>query len=155
MGGSLLERRRIEAELVRALMPALEAALGTERAREVLAEGIAREAERQGRELRAVLPAGIEGIVALWERLRAGGALEVEVIESTPRRFRLRVTRCRYAETYREMGIGDLGAVLSCSRDAPLVRGFDERVTLRRSRTLLEGSEACELDYELDEREAK
>jgi hypothetical protein len=113
----------------------------------VIASAIADEAERQGRALRAELPPGIPGITALWERLRAGGALEVEVRESTPVQLRLKVTRCRYAEMYREMGIEELGCVLSCSRDEPLVRGFDDRITLRRSHTLLEGSEACELEY--------
>lgn len=145
---ALLERRRIEAEFVRALLPRLEAELGLERAYSVISAAIADEAERQGRALRAELPPGIPGIVALWERLRAGGALEVEVRESTPVRLRLKVTRCRYAEMYREMGIEKLGCVLSCSRDEPLVRGFDDGVALRRSQTLLEGSVACELEYE-------
>lgn len=82
----IIERRRIEAELLRALLPALEAEVGPERARSVIAMAIATEAGRQGRALWAILPAGLEGIAALWERLREGGALEVEVVESTPSR---------------------------------------------------------------------
>lgn len=47
---------------------------------------------------------------------------------------------------YRDLGLADVGALLSCGRDAPLARGFDARLTSRRSRTLLEGAPACEFE---------
>jgi hypothetical protein len=152
---TVLERRRIEAQLLGAVRSRLAAEVGAERARAILSAAVRDEAERQGRALRAELPGGLAGIQALWERLRAGGALELEVLESTPRHLRLRVTRCRYAELYGELGLTDEGEILSCSRDEPVARGLDGRVRLERAETLLGGAAACVLDYFLEEEETR
>ena len=38
------------------------------------------------------------------------------------------VKRCRYAETYRAMGLGEIGAILSCNRDGAFCEGYDPRI---------------------------
>ena len=57
------------------------------------------------------------------------------------------VTRCRYAEMYRELGIPELGAILSCNRDAALIEGFNPLVQLTRTQTLLGGASHCDFRY--------
>ena len=76
-----------------------------------------------------------------------GGALTV-----TPRRddeecCAFDVTRCKFAELYKELGCADLGAVLSCERDAAFLEGFDESIELVRSETLMEGGSRCDFCY--------
>ncbi len=44
-----------------------------------------------------------------------------------------KVTRCRYAEKYRELGLQELGEVLSCGRDAAFARGFNPKIGMKRT----------------------
>ena len=57
------------------------------------------------------------------------------------------VTRCRYAEMYRALGIPELGTVLSCNRDAALIEGFNPDVTFVRTQTLMHGATHCDFRY--------
>jgi L-2-amino-thiazoline-4-carboxylic acid hydrolase len=57
------------------------------------------------------------------------------------------VTRCRYAEMYRALGIPELGEVLSCQRDAALIEGFNPGVTLERTHTIMQGAATCDFRY--------
>ena len=59
---------------------------------------------------------------------RAGGAVEIKVHEIAEARFSFDVTRCRYAETYHEMGMGQIGRLLSCNRDASFCEGYDPNI---------------------------
>lgn len=57
------------------------------------------------------------------------------------------MTRCRYAEMYRDLGMADLGATLSCNRDAALVDGYSENISFKRTQTLMEGASCCDFQY--------
>ena len=57
------------------------------------------------------------------------------------------MTRCKFAELYKELGCADLGAVLSCERDAAFLEGFDKSLELVRSETLMEGGSRCDFCY--------
>lgn len=46
------------------------------------------------------------------------------MLAQTEEAFSFNVTRCRYAEFYRALGLAELGAVFSCNRDAALIEGF-------------------------------
>jgi hypothetical protein len=56
---------------------------------------------------------------ALW---KVGGAMEMEVKEQTATSYVFNVTRCRYAEMYREMGLGEIGHLLHASAMPPFAR---------------------------------
>ena len=60
------------------------------------------------------------------------------------------VTRCRYAEMYRALGIPELGAVLSCGRDFALGAGFNPDLKLTRSQTIMDGAPRCDFRYRLE-----
>jgi hypothetical protein len=75
--------------------------------------------------------------------------MEMEVFEQNAERFSFNVTRCRYAEMYRSLGIPELGAILSCSRDAALIQGFNPDIRLERTQTILEGAPICDFRYNL------
>ena len=80
----------------------------------------------------------------LWTR---GGALEREVIEQSDTRYRFNVTRCKYAEMYRDMGLGEIGHLLSCQRDGTFCEGYDKRLKLKRTQTIMQGASHCDFDY--------
>ena len=52
-------------------------------------------------------------------------------------------------ELYRALGIPELGALLSCNRDAALIEGYHPGVQLTRSTTLMQGGSCCDFRYEL------
>jgi hypothetical protein len=83
----------------------------------------------------------------LWRR---GDALQIEVKEQTDTRYRYNVTRCRYAEMYRDMGLGEIGHLLSCQRDGTFCEGYDKRLTLKRTQTIMQGASHCDFDYSFD-----
>jgi predicted ArsR family transcriptional regulator len=144
----VLTRREIEARLLRPLVEALGERFGKEAVREVLAEVIEKTARDSGQVMREAAPgATLEHFAEGWEPWFRGGALEIDELERTPERWSFNVTRCRYAELYRELGMAELGATLSCNRDAALIRGFDDTVTFERTQTLMEGSSHCDFRY--------
>ena len=76
-----------------------------------------------------------------------GGALDMEVLEQTGRDYRFNVTRCGYADKYREMGLAEFGVCLSCCRDAPFAEGFNPDIELVRTQTIMEGADHCDFHY--------
>ena len=71
---------------------------------------------------------------------------------SSKRREKLsfNVTRCRYAEMYRALGLADLGGSLSCQRDFALAQGFNPAIQLDRTQTIMEGASHCDFRFRLD-----
>ena len=61
-----------------------------------------------------------KAIQHLWTR---DDALTIEVVADAPGVFDFNVTRCRYAETYRAMGLGAIGDILSCGPQRQLCEG--------------------------------
>ncbi len=97
-------------------------------------------AEAQGGRSLAVFAGTLEP----WTR---DDAMRIEVLEQTDDRLSFDVTRCRYAEMYRALGIPELGAVLSCNRDAALIEGFNPDITLTRTDTIMQGADHCNFRY--------
>jgi hypothetical protein len=81
-------------------------------------------------------------------------ALTIEILTATEERFDYNVHRCRYAETYREMGLGAIGHLLSCNRDGTFCQGYDPRIKLTRTQTIMGGASHCDFRYVLTKDEA-
>jgi len=144
----VLTRREVEARILAPMLDAMGEVFGRERVIQVMRDTIIRIAKKQGAEL-----AGFMGGVTLqhfseslksWTR---DNALEIDVIEQTPKAFSFNVTRCRYAELYEKLGIRELGASLSCARDYALIEGFNPDVSLKRTQTIMEGASHCNFRY--------
>ena len=148
----LLEQREIEARIVGPLIRAFSEEVGRERALEIVA-GVIRELARQsGAELARWLgERSLEAFARSLDRWRENGALEIDVLEQSPARLSFNVTRCRYAEMYRALGLADLGASLSCQRDFALAQGFNPAVELTRTQTIMGGAAFCDFRFRLDE----
>jgi hypothetical protein len=145
---TLLERRTIEAQIVGPLLLAFSAEFGQERTLAVVRDVISELARQAGAELaRAVGEASLSAFATCLDRWKAGGALEIELLEQSDERLSFNVTRCRYAEMYRALGLADLGSSLSCQRDFSLVEGFNPDIELKRSQTLMEGATHCDFRF--------
>ena len=148
-GLSMLDKRKIEAEILKEVYETLKASHGEAVAKNTIAESVRRSAIEQARQFAAAAPGGtslkaFQDVMPLWTK---GGALEIEVKEQTDTTFTFNVTRCRYAETYKAMGLGEIGALLSCNRDGAFCEGYDPKLKLERSQTIMGGASHCDFKY--------
>jgi len=146
---SLLQRRRIEAEIVKPIYEILKRELGVEVARRIIAEAVRSSAIEAGRAL-AEEDAESRSLIAfarLVPLASEGGALEVDVISSDEKELSFDVRRCRYAEMYRDIGAEELGPLLSCGRDALMAEAYDSSIELVRKQTIMEGAERCDFRF--------
>jgi hypothetical protein len=144
----VLTRREIEARILAPVVDALGEEFGRERVIEIVRDvivGLAREQGRAMAEARQdVSLSSFAGTLEPWTR---DGALTMTVRQQTDEELAFDVTRCRYAEMYRALGIPELGAVLSCNRDAALIEGFNPEVDFSRTQTIMGGASHCDFRY--------
>jgi predicted RNase H-like nuclease len=146
----VLTRREVEARMLAPLIEALGAEFGRARVIEVVRETIVRIAQEQGAALAEAMDS--DGLPAFADSLRfwtQDNALEIDVLARSETAFDFNVTRCRYAELYRALGIPELGAVFSCNRDAALIEGFNPSVEFTRTQTIMQGAPFCDFRYRL------
>src|SRR5471030_599189 len=148
-GLSMLNKRKIEAEILKEVYETLKASHGEEVARKTISESVRRSAIEQARQFAAAAPGGpslkaFQDVMPLWTK---GGALEIEIKEQTETSFAFNVVKCRYAETYKAMGLGEIGALLSCNRDGAFCEGYDPKLKLDRSQTIMQGASHCDFKY--------
>ena len=148
-GLSMLEKRRIEAEILKEVYLTLRESHGEAVAKKTIAESVRRSAIEQARAFAAAAPGGtslkaFQDVMPLWTK---GGALEIEVKEQSAETFTFNVVRCRYAETYNAMGLGEIGHLLSCNRDGAFCEGYDPKLKLERTQTIMQGASHCDFKY--------
>jgi hypothetical protein len=148
---TLLQRREVEARIVGPLLRAMEAEFGRDRTLDLVRRVIADLAHQAGADLaRQLGDLSLESFAACLPRWNEGGALEMEILERTPTALAFNVTRCRYAEMYRALGLADLGFSLSCRRDGALAEGFNPAIRLTRTQTIMEGAPYCDFRFRLE-----
>lgn len=146
----VLKRREIEARIVAPLIERLGQEFGHDRVTELAREVVVSVAQSQGGELAAAMGGNDLGHFAdSMENWTKGGALEVDVVEQTDGVFAFNVTRCKYAEMYRGLGIPELGALFSCNRDGTMVEGFNPDISFERTQTIMGGASHCDFRYSL------
>jgi hypothetical protein len=146
----ILTRREIEARVVAPLLEAFAAEVGNERAIEIVQKVILQIAREQGAQL--AQEAGgctLVYFTAALEAWKKGDAMEMEVLEQSDQRLAFNVTRCGYADMYRQLGLAELGKTLSCGRDFALIEGFNPEISLTRTQTILDGASCCDFRYEV------
>tara|TARA_Y100001934_G_C12022371_1_gene617437 strand:- start:115 stop:609 length:495 start_codon:yes stop_codon:yes gene_type:complete len=152
----VLKRREVEARILAPVVEAMSDAFGREPVMAILKETIIRIAQEQGAEM-ATAMGGCDSATFLssleaWTR---GNALEIDVLREEKSAVDFNVKRCRYAEMYRELGIPELGAVLSCNRDHAMIEGFAPEATLERTQTILSGASHCDFRYQFPDTDSE
>ena len=148
----ILEQRRIEANIIKPIFEELKSELGEVRAKHLLEAAITKDALAQGQayaELQST-PTNLTQFHALLPQWTANGALEIEPIENTETTLDYNVTRCRYAEMYKEMGLSEIGHILSCGRDGTFCQGYDSRIELNRTQTIMQGASHCDFRHRFE-----
>ena len=147
---TLLEKRRIEAAMLADVYAVLTERLGRDAALAIIEETVARSAFAAGQSFAAAAPDGptlahFATVASLWQR---GEALCIENVRQTSERLSFDVTRCRYAESYRAMGLPEeLVVRISCLRDGAFAAGYSPALAFSRPATIASGASSCPFTF--------
>jgi len=147
---SLLDKTRIQAQVLVPVMRAMRAEIGREKA-DALVRGALREWSKQ---LFADIGRGIEGSPgrkfakmnsALAEVTEQEVTFDMHRDDKEAREFD--ITSCRFAEFFRTLGEPELGALLVCSTDVDIADAGGNAVSFSRDQTLMQGGSCCTFRY--------
>ncbi|MCZ0735696.1 L-2-amino-thiazoline-4-carboxylic acid hydrolase [Phreatobacter sp. AB_2022a] len=155
-GLSMIDKRRIEAEILKHVYDELKASHGVAVAQRTIGEAVRRSAVEQAERFAAQSPEGTSlqafiDMQALWTQ---DGALEIEEVGRSADTYAFNVTRCRYSEMYKAMGLGEIGHLLSCQRDGTFCEGYDKRLKLDRTQTIMQGASHCDFRFRYEDGKA-
>jgi hypothetical protein len=147
---SLLDKTRIQAQVLVPVVRALRAELGKDKADTIVTQAL----RDWSKQLFAAIGDGIEGsprrkwatVQSVWGEV-SGREVEVEVLRQDKEALDMDVTRCRFAEFFRALGEPDLGALLICETDFDIASVGEGEVTLERAQTLMKGAPSCTFRY--------
>lgn len=66
-----------------------------------------------------------------------------EVIESSEFRHEVRITECLWAKTFRDADAADIGYASICHPDFAMTEGYNPKLKLVRTKTLMQGDDCC------------
>jgi predicted ArsR family transcriptional regulator len=145
---SHLQRRKIEGRVLIPFIETLREKLGEDVAGEILDTTIRRLAVDDGQRWAETYGQSIDSLKQVAEDVWAGGgSLNLQIIEQSESKLDFNVTRCAYAEFYHTLGLADLGYRIHCNRDHAMVAGFNDKLELSRSQTLMQGAACCDFRY--------
>lgn len=145
-----LVKRRIQAEAIGPIFAEMVAQIGEEKASAILDSAIRKAAIAEGKHFAALAPGGktsMADFIKLYDLWTHDSALEIEVLEANDTTFNFDVTRCRYAEEYKAMGLGKIGHLMSCNRDGTFCQGYDPKIGMERKHTIMAGAKRCTFRY--------
>lgn len=147
----LIEQFKIQAQVLVPLVKALQAELGEERANAIVREALGDWYRKTGEKWWQKQQGSNFGdnMACAFDGFAAGNALDYDVITQAPDAFDVNVTRCRYAEFYKKLGVPELGFLLVCGADFRVTDGYGADVQLTRTQTIMQGASHCDFRYTL------
>jgi len=147
---SLLDKTRMQAQVLLPVLRALRAELGKDKA-----DAIVKQALRDwSKQLFAAIGDRIEGGPRRkWAAINtvfgeiSGREVEVEILRHDQEALDMDVTRCRFAEFFRALGEPELGALLICEADFDIASVGEGAVSLDRAQTIMQGAPSCTFRY--------
>ena len=148
---SLLDKTRIQAQVLVPVLRALRAELGKDKA-----DAIVKQALRDwSKQLFAAIGDAIEGSPRRkWATIQSvfgeisGKEVETQILRHDKAALDIDVTRCRFAEFFRALG-PELGALLVCSTDVDIADAGGNAVSFSRDQTPMQGGSCCTFRYKL------
>jgi predicted ArsR family transcriptional regulator len=147
---SLLDKTRIQAQVLVPVLRALRAELGKDKA-----DALVRTALRDwSRKLFAAIGDGIDGsarrkwatVQSAYNTVSSPG-IAFEMLRHDKEAMDFDVTRCPFAEFFRALDEPELGALLICETDFDVVATGGGAVTLTREQTIMQGAPRCTFRY--------
>jgi predicted ArsR family transcriptional regulator len=147
---SLLDKTRIQAQVLVPVLRALRSKLGREKA-----DAIVKQALRDwSKQLFAAVGGGVDGSPRRkWAAMHTAFAeitehdVTVDMRRHDEEALEFDVTHCRFAEFFRALGEPELGALLICETDFDIAAAGGGEVTFTRDQTLMQGAPSCTFRY--------
>jgi predicted ArsR family transcriptional regulator len=147
---TLLDKTRIQAQVLVPVMRALRAELGHDKA-----AAIVRNALRDwSKQLFASIGDDIEGSprrkwATMHQALAEVTEREVtfDMLRHDEEALEFNITSCRFAEFFRALGEPELGALLVCETDVDIAAAGEGRVEFSRAQTIMQGAPCCTFRY--------
>jgi hypothetical protein len=73
--------------------------------------------------------------------------LGIEQIGQSTDRLDFNVTRCQYAEFYKELSLAEFGYLFHCNRDFAMAEGFSSTPHLEAHADIMEGASHCDFRF--------
>jgi L-2-amino-thiazoline-4-carboxylic acid hydrolase len=145
----VIQQAKIQAQVLVPLVKALQAELGEARANAIVRGALRDLYRRYGEEFwRAKNERDVgKAVASAFKTYARDDALTYDVIEQSQDAFAFDVTRCRYAEFYKELGEPELGFLLVCSADFDTAAGFGGDIKLTLTQTIMQGASHCDFRY--------
>jgi hypothetical protein len=147
---SLLDKTRMQAQVLVPVLRALRAELGKEKA-----DAIVKQALRDwSKQLFAAIGDGIGGSPRRkWATINSvfsevsGKEVDFNILRHDEEALDLDVTHCRFADFFRALGEPELGALLICEADFDIASVGEGQVSLERAQTIMQGAPSCTFRY--------
>ena len=147
---SLLDKTRIQAQVLVPVLRALRAELGKAKA-----DAIVKDALRAwSKQLFAGIGGDIDGSPRRkWAAMHTAMAeiterdVSVEMRRHDEEALEFDITHCRYAEFFRALGEPELGALLICETDFDIAAAGGDEVGFTRDHTIMQGGSHCPFRY--------
>lgn len=146
----ILEQVKIQARVLVPLIKSLQKELGEERANALVRKALGEEYRKIGEKWwHAQRKPGLgDNLASQFTKFANGGALDYQVLRQSEDAFEANVTGCRYAQFYKELGEPELGFLLVCGSDFPMVEGMGQGIRLERTQTIMQGASHCDFRYQ-------
>jgi len=144
----LVDRVRIQAEVLVPLMHELRTELGEQRTNDLLRRTLSPMFREVGR--RYFETAGHQPIEAMQAQAADSAAGDAVAFDMRPNGevMEADVTRCQYAQFFQELGEPELGFLFVCSSDFGIF-GEIEGVEMTRTQTIMQGATHCDFRFRL------
>ena len=153
MDVSFIDRVKIQAEVLVPLIKALQKEFGKERVNALIPKALHDMYYQFGKEWWANTPGGptekIAKAIDMFSLDQEGQAIDVEELKRTDNQYDFNITKCRYADFFKQIGEPELGSLLVCGVDAPMTAGYGANVELVRDQTIMKGSSHCNFRYKV------
>lgn len=147
---SLLDKTRIQAQVLVPVLSALRSELGREKA-----DAIVKHALRDwSKQLFAAIGDSVEGSPRRkWAAMHTAMAemtehdVTVDMRRHDKEALEFDITQCRFAEFFRALGEPELGAFLVCETDFDIAAAGGTDVSFTRDQTIMQGAPSCTFRY--------
>jgi predicted ArsR family transcriptional regulator len=147
---SLLDKTRIQAQVLVPVLRALRAELGKDKA-----DAIVRHALRDwSKQLFAAVGDSVEGSPRRkWAAMHTAMGemtekdVSVDLLRKDKEALEFDITSCAFAAFFRALGEPELGALLVCETDFDIAAAAQGDVTLTREQTIMQGAPSCTFRY--------
>ena len=147
---SLLDKTRIQAQVLVPVLRALRAELGKAKA-----DSIVKQALRDwSKQLFMAIGNSVHGSPRRkWAAMHTAMAeiteldVTVEMLRHDKEALEFDITHCRFAEFFRALGEPELGALLICETDFDIAAAGSGEVTFNRDQTIMQGAPSCTFRY--------